>query len=936
MGYFTKGSVWRKWDLQVHAPGGAKYADQYKPENNADIWDTFLNYLKKSDVEVFGITDYFSVATYEKILEKIKNNPDFKNKVFFPNIELRLDINTNKDCEEINIHLIFDRNCKLEKIKQFLSNLKTTATKEDQTPYSCDSEDLDKLGRDKASVSLENIKKALQETFGKNKPYITAGSYKGYGGFIYGQPEKRGESERKKVLSDEVDKFCDFIFGTEKDKEWFLKPDRYEDKKVKSSKKPVVGTSDCHSFKDCKEKLGQKSYMTWIKADKTFEGLKQILFEPQDRVDLGYSAPENKKPYYIIDKVRFIDNSQELNFPPDIIEINKNLTTIIGGKSTGKSLLLYYIAKTIDQDEVNRRFSNQPLHKKYRFDEITDFNFEVVWADGGRNNLKKSEDNELEKRKIIYIPQSYLNKLSEMDIKSKEALNDFVKNVLLQQNKDIKITYNKNNSEIKNLLQLIQSNITIIFQIKKEILEIQENIKKFGDEKGIYKYIEQLKKTSDEIKNKSGLNEEEKKKYDSLLKTGKTLKTEISGLNEDKKNILQLNYKVMENINNTKKLYEEQLLSIEDIEIKNMFEKITEIFQNTKNEIEDLIEKAILFIDNKIKLKTKDIEKTRENFKPLMDKVHLKNELEKKLEDIRKENKKLDQIAILKKQFDMKKKSYEIKKVEIIDIYKRVFMAYDSMRNEFKKYEHQLRDISLDILVGFDEKKFNNEVINACLNKRDIKKISNNSIKWEEEYQYQYESAKHIDFIESIFNSVIKGEIKTIKNREMKEAIFKLLEDYFELNFKISYKNDFLDKMSPGKKGLVLLRLLIDLSNEEWPILLDQPEDDLDNRSVYHDLVSFIKRKKKERQIIIITHNPNLTVGADSEEVIVANQEGQERGRDNKKYKFEYISGALENNFEKSNENSILLKKGIRQHTCEILEGGKEAFLKREQKYNFK
>ena len=493
---FTKGSIWRKWDLQIHAPE-AKHANQYKSEVNADIWDTFLTYLKDSDVEVFGITDYFSIASYEKILEKTQNNSDFENKKFFPNIELRLDINTNKASEEVNIHLIFDNKCKAKKIKQFLSELKTTATKKDHTFYSCTPEDLDELGYDKASVSLENIKKALKDTFGKNKPYMTVGAYTGYGGFIYGQPDKKGVSERKKVLSDEVDKFCDFIFGTEKDREWFLKSDRYENKDTKSIEKPVIATSDCHSFKDCKNRLGKASYVTWIKADKTFEGLKQILFEPKDRVYLGYSVPESKKLYYVINKVRFIDNSQKVNFPPDTIEINKNLTTIIGGKSTGKSLLLYYIAKTIDCDEVNHRFSIQSSHKKhekkYEFDENPDFNFEVVWADGGKTYLQNPEENQLEKRKIIYIPQNYLNKLSEMDIKSKATLNKFVKDVLLQ-DKSIKINYDNHKSEVRKLLQIIQSNITIVFQLRQEISEIQENIKKCGEETGINKQIEQLKK----------------------------------------------------------------------------------------------------------------------------------------------------------------------------------------------------------------------------------------------------------------------------------------------------------------------------------------------------------------------------------------------------------------------------------------------------------
>ncbi|HOZ62575.1 MAG TPA: hypothetical protein PK914_10685, partial [Smithellaceae bacterium] len=169
------------------------------------------------------------------------------------------------------------------------------------------------------------------------------------------------------------------------------------------------------------------------------------------------------------------------------------------------------------------------------------------------------------------------------------------------------------------------------------------------------------------------------------------------------------------------------------------------------------------------------------------------------------------------------------------------------------------------------------------------------------------------------------------------DAVTKLLENYFYLDFKIFYKNDSLDKMSPGKKGLVLLQLLINLSDGEWPILLDQPEDDLDNRSVYDDLVAFLKNKKLQRQIIIVTHNPNLVVGADAEETVVSNQSGQEVGRDNKKFRFEYISGALENTFEldPTQESAILYRKGIRQHVCEILEGGQEAFQKREQKYSF-
>jgi predicted ATPase len=139
--------------------------------------------------------------------------------------------------------------------------------------------------------------------------------------------------------------------------------------------------------------------------------------------------------------------------------------------------------------------------------------------------------------------------------------------------------------------------------------------------------------------------------------------------------------------------------------------------------------------------------------------------------------------------------------------------------------------------------------------------------------------------------------------------------------------------MSPGKKSFVLLKLLIELDNSKCPILLDQPEDDLDNRTIYYDLVSFIRKKKKDRQIIIATHNPNLVVSADAEQVIIANQHGDKTP--NKSHKFEYISGALENSFLNASDSlSTLEKQGIKEHVCDILEGGKKAFETRKNKYN--
>jgi ABC-type lipoprotein export system ATPase subunit len=174
------------------------------------------------------------------------------------------------------------------------------------------------------------------------------------------------------------------------------------------------------------------------------------------------------------------------------------------------------------------------------------------------------------------------------------------------------------------------------------------------------------------------------------------------------------------------------------------------------------------------------------------------------------------------------------------------------------------------------------------------------------------------------------NENLSIKISDKKEAVAKLFENRFDIHYDIIQDNDCLSTMSQGKKSLVLLQLLIEMDNSKCPILLDQPEDDLDNRSIYNELVKFIKHKKKERQIIIATHNPNLVVGADAECVIVAHQLYNST---NNSYKFEYVSGALENTFTVATNSNVLYKQGIQEHVCEILEGGREAFQNRKNKY---
>lgn len=108
---------------------------------------------------------------------------------------------------------------------------------------------------------------------------------------------------------------------------------------------------------------------------------------------------------------------------------------------------------------------------------------------------------------------------------------------------------------------------------------------------------------------------------------------------------------------------------------------------------------------------------------------------------------------------------------------------------------------------------------------------------------------------------------------------------------------------SPGQKTAALLAFL--LSYGEEPLILDQPEDDLDNHLIYDLIVTQLREVKRHRQVIVITHNANLVVNGDAELVVaLAARVGETRKE---------CEGSLQD-------------KPVRDTICEILEGGRKAF----------
>ena len=104
-----------------------------------------------------------------------------------------------------------------------------------------------------------------------------------------------------------------------------------------------------------------------------------------------------------------------------------------------------------------------------------------------------------------------------------------------------------------------------------------------------------------------------------------------------------------------------------------------------------------------------------------------------------------------------------------------------------------------------------------------------------------------------------------IKNDHVQSQYLPICFMIIYKNCKFTKQNDTFVDMSQRNQAFVILKLLLEFSNKSYPILIDQPGDSLDNRAIYNELIKYLKDKKKERQIILVTHNPNVVVSTEAE-----------------------------------------------------------------------
>lgn len=987
-----KGSEWRRWDLHLHAPN-TKLSDCYGTDS--DVWDRYLKILEESSVQAFGITDYFSADGYFNLIEKYNKTYPLSKKVFFPNVEFRLFESISADHKNPHIHVIFSNDtafCSKEKIERFLSKLETYEEDENGVRINCS--DLQTTQQfEEASVSLKEIKRALKETFGEVKPYLIVFPAKNDG-----VRSTDSKSPRKIQITDQIDKDSQLFFGGPDNRDYFLGADRYES--GESDAKPVVSGSDAHSFEELDRLEGNVAGFspTWIKADLTFRGLKQICFEPKARVFIGTEPlveqrKINQATKFLsklhIDQVAGYDEGNGEWFKDFDIPINPELTVIIGNKGSGKSALVDIIGLLGEsrQYEYFSFLSDEGNNKKFKQRGYAEnFHATLTWQSSGRASKNLNDKVDIAKPESVrYLPQNYFEQLTnEIEIEEfRREIEDVVFSHVEETDRMSKSTF--------SALQEFKTQ-----QNKQETSALKAKLRELNIE------IIELEEQSDPL-HKKQIKGKLKAKQDELDSLEKAKPVEVTKPGEETPEQKALSEKIIKLIEKQSYLKETGKKVVETItHTKNRLQKLTSLLQSVstisanissqklelKPVCEDLGLKIDLIINSEI------------NIEPINDEiVSVKGELielEKdnqhsfdeafdfftliSLPDLRAAYKNLGtQLDELKEQLGTPQRKYQnyvenlakwnSQKIEILGVDETQADTIKYFQNQIKYIENSLEqqlfekyqvrkeisknvfeskkqilkfysdlkqsvderlgsvrtdEFSVDIDASFVlERTFFQEFLNHINKTRkgpfhganEPEKVLKSllaDVDWNN-FDSIYGFLENVlEKMKSYNGGILQIKEQAVDNKEFFDFLFSLT--YFSAKYELRSGGKNLNELSPGEKGLLLLVFYLQLDKDNIPLIIDQPEDNLDNDSIFAVLAQCIREAKKNRQVILVTHNPNLAIGADAEQVVFVKLEKSEN------YKFNYETGSIEN--PRINDKIVL-----------VLEGSQPAFVKRRLKY---
>ena len=749
--------------------------------------------------------------------------------------------------------------------------------------------------------------------------------------------------------------------------------------------KPSITTSDAHKV----DEVGTNC--CWIKADTTFDGLRQVLIEPSrisfDEPEVRQRMRRNPDKFIIGLNVRRTATATmpEVWFDNTKILLNPGMVAIIGNKGSGKSAIADIIALCADSTNdylsfltPNKFRMNKPFNRSKQIEA------NIQWLDRSYSPTKTldMDSDRTQPERVKYIPQNFLETIctTEEDDKFEAELKEIIFQYLKTEDRygqdslDGIIDYltNENNKSCELIKKSIQEQ-------NEDIIALEQML----DPNYRLSLQNQLKYKQDQLSNAQGAkpaevakpdlsgNEEAqqaKNKIEELTNEIEKLKAEITKQQTElagKKKGLQDLRSVKESFNRLSSQVQESLsqftsvLSEFGVNINEVFTvnynpsildgKISELTETCKainNSIEDESNGLAKRLDDKAKELLEVQKKLSEPELKYQEYLKQKQAWEKQIEEITgapdKEgsikyyqskieyvdhhlredlaNKRTTRMASVKQLME--------KKSEVLTTYNTLFAPVVDF---IQKYSSELNDYPIEFDAAFSIRKFPEHFFDYV-----GQQVAGSFYGKESGMTRLNDAIENIDFsnIDSIINFpvsinndlladkrdpskvVARNVIDQIKKGHSQQELYDYLYgmEYIMPFFQLKMNGKPLASLSPGERGALLLLLYLFIDMDDKPLIIDQPEENLDNESVYTYLVSFIRQAKQKRQIIIVTHNPNLAVVCDADQIIRMNIDKQNKNT------VTFSSGAIENPI-------------INKQIVDVLEGTYPAFHNRDCKY---
>lgn len=891
---FPNGANWTKADFHLHSPfvHSFKLPSGINLSSDGDIdrlVDDYVDKLKEQEIEVCALTDYQQIRKewffpFQKVAAA--------NNIFvFPGVELSITYGKG-----LHILLIFDYDSDIEAINIYIQSLH-------RNPQ----EVLINADRSHIDIQLEN--KTIRD--------VLIGIKEKFGALvIFPHPEDKNGllKELQPKEAAELLKYADAIeFINEYSKEKLISTGIF-DKKSVEEKLSIIENSDPKSLDEigCKVRNNKKR-CTYIKLSSASVNAFRIAFQdPVLRVN-RYDKPEST-----FDKITSI-TIEGSSFLKDVqFQFNKELNSLIGGRGVGKSALIESIRYCLDL----------PAYFEESFRE--EFIQNVVGS-GGKINLvfEKTFGNKVQTYKVeriigkqpvvedrdlkpvelyegkhpILIGQKELYHLSSNKAFQLNLIDALIGDDIKRETQNFKKQVIKLEENARQLLNLY-SKISQKEQYEQELKAVQEHIKTF-DKLGVVKKMElntALNDDDDRLKDVANKIFSESKVVENsfihLIELLENSKTSLLKGKSSEKDILIMASKIVEELKKEILKKQEELSGI----LKTYSKRLNDVLANWDN--------TKVKYDQEISTIKRQL--SEQGLSP--DKYENLNKQKNKLDPLLKEFSKLedqinglfrDRLKFKKELQDSRHQVFNVRKRMVEQINKKLAgrvkleVSYETNKENFKE---EFKNITYG-------SKISGGVIDSIIDKDDLttdglllsELISSGKSKLQEKF----------------------GLTEAMTNRlfdwfQDKEKLFELEKLFPEDKITIFLKidNDYreFEKLSAGQKATALLILLF--TQEDRILIIDQPEEDLDNRFIFDDVVSILRNLKGKRQIILATHNANIPVLGDSEQIFVLEA-------DNERGCVLANDGSIDN-------------KSITENIKNIMEGGEEAFRMRIEKYGVK